>query len=108
METKDFIRVIRGKSKEASNAAMRQALCYYLSKEEVPCIVIRDVLHCTRANVYNSIKQAKDMLEVGDKIMQAAYEEVTSHKIRIVSCTAEVNILSRFIGYKIVIDNVIL
>ena len=107
MESKNYINMLKSKNRAALYVAMRQALCYYLYESNVPCVIIHKVMHCTRANVYNSIKQAKDMLEVGDHIMKSAYHEISEHKIRVKPCTVDGEILSKHVGYKMVIDNII-
>lgn len=107
MDTKHYIETLKSKSRAPLYVAMRQALCYYLYESGVPCDIIYKAMHYTRSNVYNGINQARNMLEVGDKIMQAGYEELNNHKIRVVACTADGAVLSRFVGYRLVIDNVI-
>lgn len=105
METSNYIGMLKSKNRAAAYVAMRQALCYYLDENNVPCNIIKKVLGIPKSSLYFSIGKAKDMLDTGDKIMQAAYDEVYKHKIRIVPCTAKGDILSQHIGYKMTIDN---
>ena len=107
MEGKKYVEMLKNKSRAPIYAAMRQALCYYLFSNNVTGFIIKEVMHMPKSNVYFSINQARDMLEVGDDIMQRAYEEVQRHKIRVVPVTAEGDILSNHIGYRMTIDNII-
>ena len=107
METKDYIDMLKSKSKAPIYVAMQHALCYYLFANDVPCSIIEKVMRKSRSNVYYGINQARDMLEVGDKFMQQGYDEVQHHKIRILPCTVDGNIFSRHVGYKLLIDNII-
>lgn len=107
METKNYINTLKKKSKEPVSVAMRQALCYYLFSSNVPCTIIKNVMHMTRSNMYFGINHAKDMLETGDFIMRNAYEEIAKHKIRITPITADGTVFSQHVGYRMTIDNVI-
>lgn len=105
METKNYLEMLKSKNKAPIYMAMRQAICCYLYENNVPLSIIMDVMHKTKSNTYYSIKQAKNQLEVGDKIMEQAYGEISHHKFRVVPCTVNGDILSRHVGYKLLIDN---
>lgn len=107
MITENYINCLKTKNRAAYNVALRQALCYYLYKENVPCTIISSVFRCTRRYVYAAIYRVKDLLEVGDKLTRRAVEEINAHKIRIVPITAEGDLLSMHVGYRMIIDNVI-
>ena len=107
MEGKNYINMLKNKSRAPMYVAMRQTLCYYLYTNNVPCSIIKKVMRIPRSLVYFSINQAKDMLETGDSIMKQAYAEVQQHRVRIVPVTAEGDLLSRHVGYKMTIDNII-
>lgn len=108
METEQYIKCFRTKSRESHIVAMRQALCYYLYKEGgVPCTIIANVMGMARWNIYLSIYKMRDLLEIGDDLAKKAYDEVALHSIRIVPATVDGKILTRRIGYKMIIDNII-
>lgn len=107
MNTKDYMDMLKSKMKAPIYVAMKQALCYYLFENSVPCHLIVQALRMSKSNVYYSVSQAKDRLEVGDSILKRAYDEISNHKIRVVPCTVDGDILSRHAGYKLLIDNVI-
>lgn len=108
MESKNYIKCLKTKKRDAVYVAMRQALCYYFFTENIPCHIIAQVMNCSRRNVYMSVYRAKDLLEVGDKTIKKALDEIKNHSIRIVPCTIDGSLLSRHIGNKLVIDNIIL
>lgn len=107
METEQYIKCFRTKSRESHIVAMRQALCYYLYKEDIPCTIISKVMGNARWNIYLSIYKMRDLLEVGDKMAKRAYDEISLHSIRIVPATVDGKIMTRKIGYKLIIDNII-
>lgn len=107
METKQFIERLRDKSHAENSVALRQALCFHLYNENIPCTIIADVLKKTKRYVYMSIYRTRDFLEVGDKKTQICVEEVKNHNLRITPVTVDGVILSKHIGYKLLVDNVI-
>ena len=107
MDTKQYISTLKKRSKEPVPVALRQALCYYLYNNRIPCCIIRDVIGMTRANVYLSIYKTRDMLEANDKIMREAYNEISQHFISVKPYTIEGNVLTKHVGYKLIIDNII-
>jgi hypothetical protein len=107
METKNYLEMLRSNKKAPIYVSMGQALCYYLYENGVPHKIIMDAMHRTKSNVFYSIQQAKNRIEVNDKIMEQAYGEIAHHKIRVVPCTVDGGVLSRHVGYKLLIDNVI-
>lgn len=54
-----------------------------------------------------SIYRTRDFLEVGDKMTKVCVEEMSKHTLRITPIFAEGIILSKHIGYKLIVDNVI-
>lgn len=108
MNTEEYIKCIRTKKRETQFVAMRQALCYYLYKENIPCAIIAEVMKMTSRNVYLAINIVTDLMGVGDRTINLAYEEIPKHTIRIAPCTVDGGILSLHTGYKMIIDNVIL
>lgn len=107
MSTKDYIDMLRSNKRAPIYVAMQQALCYYLFENSVPCHLIVEATRKSKSNIYYSVTQMKDRLEVGDHIAKQAYDEIAHHKIRVVPCTVDGDILSRHAGYKLLIDNVI-
>lgn len=107
METKRYIETLKKNCRETEAVSMRQALCYYLYNENIPCAMIAKLLNKTRYNTYLSIYKTRDLLSVGDKVMQRAYEEIGNHKIQILPYTLDGKILSKHMGYRMLIDNVI-
>jgi hypothetical protein len=107
MESKEFIKKLKDRSRVPSIIALRQALCYYLWKNNIPCMLIGQMIGYTRRNVYISVYHVQDCLEVSDKTMQNAYEEVMKHEIQIKPYTIDGKIMSRHAGYKMIIDNII-
>lgn len=105
METKNYLDMLRSNKKAPIYVSMVQALCYYLYENNVTHKIIMDVMHKTKSNVYYSISQAKNRLDVNDDIMKRAYDEIANHKIRVVPCTVDGDVLSRHVGYKLLIDN---
>lgn len=107
METKQYIEVLKCKTKSSISVAMRQALCYYLYKENIPCSIIAGIMGRTRRLIYMYVYQARDLLEVGDKMMKAAVEEREKHSIAIRPYTIDGDIITKHAGYKMIIDNVV-
>lgn len=107
METKQYIEVLKKRTKEPISVAMRQAICYYLYSENIPCHIIAEVMGCTRRLVYMSIYRVRDLLEVGDGVMKAAVAERKEHGIIIRPYTIDGTIITRHAGYKMIIDNII-
>lgn len=106
METKQLIERLRDKRRSTVSVAYRQALCYYLYKNNIPCTIIAEVLGRTKRYIYMAIYHTQDYLEVGDKTATKCLEDIKNHSIRIVPITAEGVLLSRHIGYKMIIDNI--
>ena len=107
MEPKEFIRLLKSKSRVPSVIAFRQALCYYLWIEDISCTIISQIIGYTRRNVYISIYHVRDCLEVNDKTMREAMDEVKKHDIRIRPYTIDGHVLSKHAGYKMIIDDII-
>ena len=99
---------LRDKRRTAYNVALRQSLCYYLYNEDIPCLVIADVLGITERYVYKSIYSTKDHLEVGDKTTQRCMEEMNGRIYHIKPIKVDGVVFSKSIGHKLVIDNIIL
>lgn len=108
METKQFIACLKDIRRKSSNVALRQALCYYLYNEGIPCTIMAEVMKKTKRYIYMSIYKTQDFLEVGDKTTQKCVDEVKSHVIQIRPITVDGVILSKHVGYKMIVDNVIL
>jgi len=106
MESKEFIKKLKDRSRVPSIIALRQALCYYLWKENIPCTLIGKLIGFTRRNVYLSVYHVQDSLEVGDAVLKEALNEVKSHRIQIRPFTIENNLISKHAGYKMIIDNI--
>ena len=106
MESKEFIKKLKNRSRVPSLIALRQALCYYLWKNNIPCTLIGKLIGFTRRNVYLSVYHVQDSLEVGDKVLKEALQEVKQHEIQIKPYTVDGNIMSKHAGYKMVIDNI--
>jgi len=107
METKEFIKKLKDRSRVPSIIALRQALCYHLWKNNIPCTLIGKLLGYTRRNVYISCYHVQDCLEVNDKTLRSAIEEVRQHDIQIKPYTIDGNIMSKHAGYRMIIDNII-
>lgn len=105
MDTKQFIERLRDNSHAENSVALRQALCYYLYNENIPSTIIAHVLKRTKRYIYMSIYRTRDFLEVGDRKTKICVEEVKNHTFRIVPITADGAILSKHIGYKLLVDN---
>lgn len=108
METKQLIERLKDKSHASNTVAIRQALCYYLYNENIPCTIIANVLGKTKRYIYMAIYRTQDFLEVGDKTTKIAVEEIKNHHYRITPVTVDGCILSKHIGYKLLVDNIIL
>ena len=107
METKQFIERLKDKSRATNSVALRQALCYYLYEQNIPCTIIASVLGRTKRYIYMSIYRTRDFLEVGDKTTKICVDEMSKHMLRITPIFAEGKILSKHIGYKLEVDNII-
>ena len=107
MDTKTYISTLKKKSREAGPVAMRQALCYHLYKENIPHRIIAEVMDISLRLVYMSVHRAIDLLEVNDCMVKAALEEARCHSITIRPKTIDGFVITRHIGYKMIIDNVI-
>lgn len=107
METKQYIEVLKRQSKEPISVAMRQAICYYLYAENIPCSIIASVLGRSRRLIYMYIYRARDLMEVGDSMMLEAIEERKRHSISIRPFTIDGAVITRHAGYKMIIDNII-
>jgi hypothetical protein len=108
MDTNAYINCLRSKKHDIVDVSMRQALCYYLYKQNISCVLIAKLIGCTRRNVYMRVYRTIDLLETGDKYIKAALAEIDNHKINIKPCTVDGDLLSRHTGYKMIIDNIIL
>lgn len=106
MDTKNYISTLKKKSREAVPVAMRQALCYFLYKENIPRRVISEVTGISLRLVYMSIYRAIDLLEVNDNVINSALKEAEQHNIAIRPCTIDGFVITRHVGYKMIIDNV--
>lgn len=107
METKQFIERLRDKSHAENSVALRQALFFHLYNENIPCTIIADVFKRSKQYVYMSVYKTRDFLEIGDKKTQFCVEEVKKHELRIKPITVDGAILSKHIGYKLLVDNII-
>ena len=107
MTTEQYINTLKNPVKEPATVAARQVLCHYLYSENISCNIISKVLGCSRRIVYRNIYRTRDLLEVNDKITLAAYKEIENHHMTIRPCIIEGTILSQYIGYKMIIDNLI-
>lgn len=107
METKQYIEVLKKQTKEPISVAMRQAVCYYLYRENIPCSIIASVLGRSRRLIYMYIYRARDLMEVGDSMMLAAVDERKKHHISIRPYTIDGGVITRHAGYKMIIDNII-
>lgn len=102
-----LIERLRDRHRTLVSVALRQAICYYLYNENIPCTIIADVMGCRRRYVYKAIYRTRDYLEVGDKMTKECMEHIAGHKLRITPVTVDGEVLSKFIGYKLQIDNII-
>ena len=107
METKMLIDRLRDKHRASLSVALRQAICYYLYNENIPCTIIAEVMGCRRRYVYKSIYRTRDYLDIGDKMTKKCMDSITEHKFRITPITVDGDILSKHVGYKLLIDNII-
>ncbi len=107
MTTDQFIDVLKQPTRCSLNVAMRQALFYFLYKNNVPVIVIAHCTKYTRGAVYNGINKQTDLLDCNDEIAANAYDEVLQHKISIQPVLVEQGIQRKAIGQALVIDNTI-
>jgi hypothetical protein len=89
------------------SVALRQALCYYLYKENIPCSIMAKVLGISRRLTYMHIYRVRDLLEVNDSVINFALDETKNHSITIRPCTIDGGIITRHVGYKMIIDNVV-
>lgn len=108
METKQYIKILKEKTRKPISVAMRGAVIYFLRNHNIPFPIIAECIGCKRRNCYAQYYQTRDLLESGDKIMKQAYEELEQHKIRVRPCVIDAdNIFSQHAGYSMIIDNVI-
>ena len=108
MITENYLKCLRAKNRVMYNVALRQALCYYLYKENIPCTIISQAMGCTRRYVYMAIYKVRDLLEIGDKMTKQATEEICNHTIKIVPVTVDGQLLSKHVGYRIILSIIIL
>lgn len=107
METKEYIKLLKDKTKREEAVAFRQAMCWYLYSEQVPVSIIANVLHCKRRQVYRRMYSCRDLLETKDKLMLQVLEETKNHKMVVKPLNIEANICTFHRGYNLIIDNVI-
>lgn len=107
MTTDRFIDFLKQPTRCSLNVAMRQALFYFLYKNNVPVIVIAHCTRYTRGAVYNGIYKQKDLMGCNDEIAINAFNEVLQHKISIQPILVEQGIQRKAIGQALVIDNTI-
>lgn len=107
MDTNRYIETLKDKYRGRMNVALRQALCYYLYSENIPCYIIAHILGISRRLTYIHIYRARDLIEVNDSIINFALEETKNHSIFIRPCTVDGGIISKHIGYKMIVDNVV-
>lgn len=107
MDTKTYISTLKKKSRESVPVAMRQALCYFLHKENIPNRIIAEVTGISLRLVYMNVYRAIDLLEVNDCVIRSSLDEAKSHEVIIRPCTVDGLVITRHIGYKMIIDNVI-
>ncbi len=107
MTTDQFIELLKQPTRCSLNVAMRQALFYFLYKNNVPVVVIAHCTRYTRGAVYNGINKQNDLLGCNDGIALNAYNEVLRHKITIQPILVEQGIQRKAIGQALVIDNTI-
>lgn len=108
MNTQEYIDNLRSKTKQPIPAAMRQAMYYFLYKENIPVDMIAKVMNKSRRVIYMGIYKTRDLLEVKDKVQTDAYEETLQHRISIRPYTIDSGIMTRHLGYKMIIDGIIL
>jgi hypothetical protein len=107
MDTKTYISTLKKGTREALPVAMRQALCYFLSSENIPHLIISDALNISLRLVYINVHRAAEMLEINDKVMVAAYDEIKNHEVYVRPSIVDCSVSTRRVKYKLIIDNVI-
>lgn len=107
MDTKQYINTLKNKSRQISFVANRQVLCHYLYKNGVSPKIISEVLGYSERLVYKHVYKVRDLLEVNDKTIATAYEELNNHNLYVKPCTVSGSILSMHAGHKLLIDNFI-
>lgn len=107
MDTLSFIALLENKSREEQIVAVRQALAYFLYKRKTPVNVISQCLKMTKRNVYFSIYKTRDKLEIGDRLIKQAYNEIKTHNISVSSMNKFGKENTQHIQHKLIIDNII-
>ena len=107
METAQFIKTLKTKTKQPVFVAFRQVLCHYLYSNGVSPRIICKLLGYSEMSIYKNIYSARDLLEVNDEIITKAYDELNNHNIAVRPCMINEGVLSQFAGYKMIIDNII-
>lgn len=107
METKQYIETLKKKTKEPMNVAMRGALVYFLCNQGISHSVVASCIGCTRRWTYKQFYTTRDLLEVGDKMMIEALEEINQHSIVVRPRLITSEVFIKYDGYKLFIDNII-
>ena len=107
MNTIQYIKTLKTKTKQPVFVAFRQVLCHHLYSNGVSPRIICKLLGYSEMSVYKSIYRARDLLHVNDEIIKQAYDELNNHKIAVIPCMVNEGVLSKFAGYKMIIDNII-
>lgn len=105
METGNYIKVLKKKSREAISVAFRQSLMLYLYKNGVGVTKIASFFGMDRRTIYHHIYHAMELLDCNDELLCKADEERKMHKITIKPIYMAGEIITHHAGYKLEIDN---
>lgn len=107
MDTKQYIEALKKKTKEPTNVALRGALVHFLCNQGISHSIVAECMGFTRRWTYKQFYATRDFLEMGDKFVKEAYEELEKHSIvvrpRVITCEHFI----KYDGYKLFIDNII-
>lgn len=108
METNQYIKVLKAKTRRPVNVAMRGAVISLLKSHNIPIKIIAECLGYTKRHCYAQYYQTRNLMESGDKIVKSAFAELEQHSVKVQPYVINGDdIFSQHGGYKLIIDNVI-
>lgn len=105
MNAKEIFERLNDETKCLDSMNIKQALCWYLYQKNVPCSIIAKAIKCRRRQVYKRMYTCRDLLALNNIAMKEAFNEISSHKVKIKPIFVETDTCVFHSGYTIIIDN---